>query len=684
MPEKDISQVLAKAKDFFERAWAASERNEFDYAIDMYLEGLRWVPDAVEDGHIRLRELAVYREKKGGAKPSAAEAAERLGGATALEQMLGAEYLLAKNPGHLPYAEVILKAAVAGGYKETAKWIADLMFLANNKAKKPSLQIYLLLKDSYAAIGQIDRAVAACRSAIRLKPGDSALVSEFKNLLSRQTAEGGKVDEGDVTKVEDRRLAAVEDRIRMNQSESVPEELAKAKSFFEGAGKSAEVDNFDYAIDMYLEGLRCAPDALQEGHIPLCELALRRQGKSGKKPSMMEKVKRRGGKTALEQMLNAEYLFAKEPNHLPYAEAMLKAAMAGGYKKTAGWIANFVFQANNAAPKPSVHTYVLLKDSYEAIGEFDKALAACQRAVKLKPEDGELADEYKRLSAELTVASGKYDQEGDFRHSIKDREGQEKLQAQESTIKTEDYRFSAVEEAREAMAQDPNLPKNIFNLAEALSDLRNDKAENEAIKLLEDTYKTKRDFSFKQRAGQLRIKHLKRKIKEAETALATKGGDAQAESKVAELSAQLNDTELKHYRICVENYPTDLRAKYEYGVRLVRNKRYDEAIPLFQEAQRDPRHKISAMDKIGFCFFMKGWFTDALDVFTRAIEAYEIKDDSIAKELRYNLARSYQEQGNIEKALEIYRKIAQLDFAYKDIRQQIDKLRGKKTEPTSQ
>jgi tetratricopeptide (TPR) repeat protein len=689
MPEKDISQVLAKAKDFFERAWAASERNEFDYAIDMYLEGLRWVPDAVEDGHIRLRELALYREKKGGAKPSAAEVAERLGGKTALEQMLGAEYLLAKNPGHLPYAEAILRAAIAGGYRETAKWIADLVFLANNKAKKPSLSIYLLLKDSYAAIGQIDRAIAACRSAIKLKPGDKDLVKELKNLSAKMTISRGKNGEGDALKAPEYGLQTVEETGEVNRLEGVPKEddgklLAKARAFFEVAKKSAEVDNFDYAIDMYLEGLRCAPDALTEGHIPLCEMAIRRQGKGGKKPSMMERVKRRGGKTALEQMLNAEYLFAKEPDHLPYAEAMLKAAVAGGFKKTAGWIANFVFQTNNAAPKPSVHTYVLLKESYEALGELDKAVVASQRASRVKPEDKDLADEYQRLSAELTVASGKYDQEGDFRQSIKDRESQEKLQAQESIVKTEDYRVSAVEEARKAMAQDPNLPKNIFNLAEALSDLQNDKTENEAVKLLEDTYKQTRDFSFKQRAGQLRIKQLKRKIKEAETALATKGGDAQIKAKAIELSSQLNDTELEHYRLCVENYPTDLRAKYEYGVRLVRYKKYDEAIPLFQEAQRDPRHKISAMDKIGLCFFMKGWFTDAIDVFTRAIDAYEIKDDNIAKELRYNLARSYHEQGNTEKALEIYRKIAQLDFAYKDIRQQIDKLRGGKTKPTSQ
>ena len=33
-------------------------------------------------------------------------------------------------------------------------------------------------------------------------------------------------------------------------------------------------------------------------------------------------------------------------------------------------------------------------------------------------------------------------------------------------------------------------------------------------------------------------------------------------------------------------------------------------------------------------------------------------------------------KGELEKAIEIYRKIAQLDFAYKDVRQRIDKLRS--------
>jgi len=453
------------------------------------------------------------------------------------------------------------------------------------------------------------------------------------------------------------------------------QDLAKAGAFFESAREAAESENFDYAIGMYLEGLRYAPDALEQGHLPLCELALQRKAKAGQKPSVMERVKRLRGKTPVEQLLNAEYLFTKDPDHLPYAEAMLKAAVAGGYKKTADWIANLVFQTNNAAERPSLQTYILLKDSYTALREFDKALAACQRACRLKPQDKDLADEFKNLSAELTMASGKYDQQGDFTKSIKDREAQEKLHALQGVIKSEDYRLLAVQQAREELAENPNLSSNIFNLAQVLSELQNDQAENEAIELLENAYKTKSDFSFKQRAGQLRIHQLHRKIRQAKAALEANPDDAEAKAKVEELLEQLNDTELEHHRLCVQNYPTDLAAKYEYAIRLLGNRRYDEAIPLFQEAQRDPRRKIAAMDKIGYCFFLKGWFADAIDVLTQAIDSYEIKDDGLAKELRYNLGRAYQENSDTDKALEIFRKIAQIDFAYKDVSQRVDKLR---------
>jgi tetratricopeptide (TPR) repeat protein len=459
---------------------------------------------------------------------------------------------------------------------------------------------------------------------------------------------------------------------------------AKAKAFFEKAGKVAETNNFDYAIDMYLQGLRYAPDALMEGHLPLCELALHRQGKNGKKPSVVDKVKHLRGKTPLDQMLNAEYLFAKNPNHLPYAEAMLKAAVAGGYEKTAGWIANLIFQTANAAAKPSAQTYLLLKEAYTSLGQFDKAIAALQRASRLKPSDKELADEFTNLTAELTMVRGKYNGEGDFRKSIKDRETQEKLQAQAGVVKTEDYRANAVEEARRKIAENPTLPANIFELADALSDLEEEKAENDAISLLENTYETSQDYSFARRAGELKIKQLRRKIKEAKDALEANPDDSQAKALLEQLSGQLHTLELEHYRLCVQNYPTELRAKYEYALRLVDDEQYNEAIPLLQEAQRDPRRKIAAMNKVGLCFAMKGWLDDAIDVYNKAINSYEIKEDAVAKELRYNLGRAYEQQGDADKALDVYRRIAQFDFAYKDVSERVDKLRSKRDKPTSQ
>lgn len=457
-----------------------------------------------------------------------------------------------------------------------------------------------------------------------------------------------------------------------------PEEFAKAWAFFEKAAEAAERKSFDYAIGLYLEGLRLVPDAVEMGHLPLCELALRRKSSGGKGPSMVERATRLTGKTPLERLLNAEYLFAKDPDQMQYAEAMLRPAIEGGCYKTAGWIANLLFQKNNASDNPSVHTYLILKNAYAAIGEYEKAVAACKKAMKMKPDDAKLAEDLKYLSAEATVHRGKYDTASDFKESVLSMDRQEKLAAKEGVVKTEDQRLVAVKAARETLLKYPNLPQNIHNLAQALAALEGDRPENEAMELLETAYQNTKDFGFKQRSGLIRIKQLRRKVRLTRADLEANPADDRFRAGLSELSAQLNAAELEHYRLCVENYPTDLRVKYDYGICLLRNERYDEAIPLFQDVRNDPYRRVAALDKIGVCFYKKGWYADAIDVFTQAISSYEIENDDIAKELRYNLARTYEDSGETAKALEVYRKIAQIDFAYKDVSQRVDKLRAAK------
>jgi tetratricopeptide (TPR) repeat protein len=452
----------------------------------------------------------------------------------------------------------------------------------------------------------------------------------------------------------------------MNQS-SGQENQEKARVFFARAQEIAERKNFDYAVSMYIEGLRLDPDNLTQGHLPLRELALLRSNYRGKKPTMVERVKYLRGKDTLEQMLNAEYLLAKDPDHLPYLQATLKAAYTGGYTKTTGWLADLLFVATNASDRPSAGAYVLLKEAYESIGQLEKAIVACKKASELKPADRELSDEFKRLSAELTLSRGKYDQEGDFRKAIKDSEAQRILQASDGVVKSDDFRQRLIADARAQLAKEPTLPQNIFNLANVLAEAETDETENEAIELLNKAYASSRDFGFRQRAGEIRINQLRRDARKARR--------AGLKEKAAELARQLNETLLEHWRQVVENYPTDPRAKYEYADRLLAHERYDEAIPLFQDAQRDARRRILAMGKVGVCFFRKGWTTDAAEIFQQAIDAHEIKDDATAKDLQYNLGLCYERLGEADKAIEIYRKIAMTDFSYRDVSKRLDRLR---------
>lgn len=450
--------------------------------------------------------------------------------------------------------------------------------------------------------------------------------------------------------------------------------VVKSRTFFERAAKVAATKNYDYAIQMYLEGIKCAPEMLK-GHLKLREMALVRREDGGKKPSMMEKVKFMRGKDSLEQLLNAEYLYSKDADNLSYAEAMVKSAVKCDFKNVGQWIADIVFAANNASKKPSASIYLMLKTAYAEIHLFERAIAACQRAVQLKPEDGDLADELNRLSAELTVARGRYDEEGDFRKAIKNRESQERLHKSDNLIKSKEVRLSAVEQAKREYKQSPEEARTINNLADSLFETGVDKNENDAIKLLEYSFRKQSDFSYKQRAGQYLIKKLKRQVRAARAKVEASPDDMDAKGVLNEVLKKFNAAELEHYGLCVENYPTDVGMKFEYGIRLFRVGSFDDAIPMFQEAQRDPKHRVAAMSKIGQCFFEKGWYPDAIDIFKEAVEGYDVTDDGVAKELKYSLAKAYDKEGEKKEALEIYRKLAQQDFGYKDVREQVNRLR---------
>jgi tetratricopeptide (TPR) repeat protein len=438
--------------------------------------------------------------------------------------------------------------------------------------------------------------------------------------------------------------------------------LSKARAFFERAEEVASTNNFDYAIELYLDGLRLSPDALEDGHAPLRQLGLIRQGRGGKKPSMVERVKRLKGKTPLEKMLNAEYLLAKDSDHLPYAEALLTAAVEGGYLRTAEWIAHIIFEATKASEKSDkvrFDRFILLKDSYKEMQHFDSAVVACQYALELRPKNGELQDELRDLSASMTMKKGKYGTAKTFRDSIKDRESQDKLQSQDNVVKSTYVKKEAIERARKKIRDGHETVTNILELAGALFDAGTNETDEEAFRLLNNAYDKSKDFTYLKQLGEFRIRKLKLPIRQLTKKLQNAPQDELLPKQLQQLQHQLDEVELDHFRKCV----------------LIKAQQFDQAIPLFQESQKDPRLKVVSMDKMGLCFLLKGWQDDAIDIFQQALEKCINKDTPTAKDIRYNLARAYETSGKLDEALEIYRKLAQTDFSYKDVGQRIDFLR---------
>lgn len=437
---------------------------------------------------------------------------------------------------------------------------------------------------------------------------------------------------------------------------------------------------YDYAIELYLDGLSFWPEALDQGHKPLREIALRRKADGGKKSAYGDgsKYKKASGKSPKDAMLKAEYLLSKEPENLSHMKSMVQAAYESGYSQTSAWMADILLDGNLRSKKPDFNIYIFLRTIYEKLEIYARAVQACQLALQIKPGNTDLQNALRSLSAQSTMQKGKYDDETDFTSSIKDKEGQEKIRSQDVMSKSSDFLLEAVKEARADYKDNPSAPEFIDRLIKALCDTDTDTNEDEAVEVLLKAFDQTDQFSYKQRANEIKIKQARRHLTELQKQTNQDPHNEDLRQQVAQASRELLNVELEHHLECVRNFPADRRMKFEYAKCLLRDKQYDQAIPLFQEARSDPRHRISAVNYIGQCFYHKKWYTDAIDSFQQAFDLLDNQESGLAKELLYNLGRANEANDNAEEALNNYRRVAQIDFNFRDARERVDQLRNKK------
>ena len=459
---------------------------------------------------------------------------------------------------------------------------------------------------------------------------------------------------------------------------NIPEEdRKKAEKFFDYGKKSADTGNFDYAIELYLQGLAIDPENT-DAHQQLREISLKRKASGGKDLGMFEKMKlKKQGKDDKENLLHAEKLLAYNPGDTATMLALAVSAHKSGFYDTAMWIGPQVLQANITAPKgPDFNTFVTLRDIYKSLHQWPEAVEACNWAAKMKPDDMDLQKELKDLGAQQTMSQGKYGVAKSFRESIKDMEGQRKLMVSDSDVRTIDMLQQQILEAEAEYSAEPNEAGKIMKYVDALRKTESIEHENRAIEVLEEAFKRTTQFRFRKAVGEIKITQLGRMERTLRQQLQKEPNDADLKKQYLQFRREKAEEELAEYTLWAENYPTETVFRFNAAQRLFELGRFDEAIPIFQNARQDPKYKIEASILLGRAFMEAGFPDEAVDTLREATEAYQVKGDPKSIDMTYYYARALENKGDTAAAIKQYSQVAQWNFNYRDVQVRIKALRA--------
>ena len=465
----------------------------------------------------------------------------------------------------------------------------------------------------------------------------------------------------------------------------------KAARFFDHARVVADSRNYDYAIECYIDGLRFDPGNIA-AHESLHDAALKRRVGGGRGARLAEKFKT-GGKGAVDRLLHAEMLWAKDPQNISLmVDVMTRAVEADTahddvqLTEVARWVGRILLDAMRGAKQPSKTVCLKTRDLFAQIGAFSEAVEASKLALRLDPDNPLLTKELKDLEAERAMQDGGFTAEnitsGSFRRMVKDMDKQRQLEHADAVTVKGSAIDGEIQQRRVQYEQAPQDVDRLNKLVAALVRKESNQTEDEAIGLLGRALELTGQYQYKMKIGDLRIKQANRRLRRLQAAVKDHPDDVNAKGQLKAFLQRKQQFELAQYTERVKHYPTDVAMRFELGRRLLALHKYDEAIGAFQQAKVDPRYRVLSLECLGRCYAARGWFDESVDAVRQGIDAHPTAEDGLALRLRYQLMQSLKQlatkEGSLERAREaqkIASQVLQTDINFRDIRLQMDDIR---------
>ncbi len=314
---------------------------------------------------------------------------------------------------------------------------------------------------------------------------------------------------------------------------------------------------------------------------------------------------------------------------------------------------------------------------YEERGEYDKAIGVWTKLSKLDPNDQTANRRITDLHTQKVTHRGGYD---DAKSTKEVRAQPKSAYEQFSSASSRQDEAAAPGESVEADLQhairkDPN---NV-QLYQKLGDYyrREDRLEEAMTQFQKAMELSGGDPSIREMLEDTEIQRMRKNVDIASEKLRNNPEDDALKQQVGAMKGEFLKREIQVLQARVDRYPKDLQKKFELAQRLMKFKKWDQAIPLLQAASANNKLEPEARVMLGECFLSEKKTPLAARQFETAVKLVNVHDQpELFLKCHYVLGRLAEEKGDNETAITHYTEVLSLDYSYRDARNRMEKLQG--------
>ena len=437
---------------------------------------------------------------------------------------------------------------------------------------------------------------------------------------------------------------------------------------------AVELQNFSYAVSLCQAILKDVP-----GFVDARKLARRCAVKTtsgGKKKGnavsqifsssistarLQSQLKKdvRAGLMALEKELE------KDPNSGTLNDLLFDTAVQQNLMETAIFALETVRKGapENTKLLHKLASYYLARDiPQEAAGVY-------KDIIKQDPTDIHAVKGEKDATARASMKKGGWEKGGGLEDTRKDSSGDKEQEESDRAGMTRDQKKAKLAKLMEQYHADQNNLGVVKEIAVIYEDFG---YWPDAHVFYSWAYQlSHKDNTLKNKAEKMKNRDAEEQIKKLEEQLSSDPDNEELKAEVLAYKQERSTESVTEAKARVDQNPTDPQLRFDLGLALYNSGDYNGAIPHLQQAKRNPHIRTRVLLTLGRSFDSKGMHDIANHQLEEALEDLHAMDGT-KKEVLYEMGLIYTKMKDMDKALQSFKQIYEVDYGYRDVAKRVE------------